>query len=148
MAHAFLQHLERDHQKQRQLGEQLGEATDAKQREKLRQQLSDELVPHMEGEEASIFPFMQDSGDDEAEDAALEAVQEHHVAKLVLRELMGLNLTSEVFKAKASVLHELNEHHVEEEEQEHFAWLDQHCTKKQLDELFAQYEKAEEKAKS
>ena len=145
MAHEFIQHLKKDHEKQRKLGKGLAEATDPEQRERMRRQMYEEVFPHMIGEEASIFPFMQDSGDEEAREDAMEAVQEHHVGKIILRELMNLSLESDVFKAKAKVLDELNRHHMDEEEKEHFPWLEQNCSADQLEELFDRYEKAEEK---
>jgi hemerythrin-like domain-containing protein len=58
---------------------------------------------------------------------------------------MNLSLESDVFKAKAKVLDELNRHHMDEEEKEHFPWLERNCSADQLEELFDQYERAEEK---
>lgn len=147
MTHELIEHLRQDHEKQRSLGEQLKKADRPKERDELRQQYHDEVYPHMRGEENSIFPFMKNAGDGEARDEAMEALQEHHIAKLVLRELADLKLESEVFKAKASVLDELNRHHIDEEESTHFAWLEGHASNEELDELFRRYEEAEEDAK-
>lgn len=107
MAHPFIEHLVEDHQKQRSVAGQLKETEQSNVRNELREKLSDELLPHMAGEEASIFAYMQRSDDAEAVKGALEAVQEHHVARLVLREIMDLPKDSEVFSAKAAVLSEL-----------------------------------------
>jgi iron-sulfur cluster repair protein YtfE (RIC family) len=147
MAHEFIQHLKEDHEKQRELGKRLIEATDPAQREELRKKMYEETYPHMIGEEASIFTFMQNSADEEARQGAMEAVQEHHIGKIVLRELMDLSLDSEVFKAKAKVLDELNRHHMDEEEEEHFPWLEGNRSADQLQKLFDRYEKAEEEQK-
>ncbi len=144
MAHEFIQHLIEDHEEQRQLGEQLRTAMDPEEREELRQEFHEALYPHMIGEEASIFPYMQEMGG-EAQEEAMSAVQEHHAAKLILRELMDLTLSSDVFKAKASVLDEMNRHHMEKEEEIHFPMLEQMADEDQLDKLFDQYEEAEEK---
>jgi hypothetical protein len=51
---------------------------------------------------------------------ALEAYEEHAVVKLVLAELPGVDPEDERFDAKMTVLSELIEHHVEEEEDEMF----------------------------
>jgi hemerythrin-like domain-containing protein len=98
----------------------------------------------MAGEEASVFPYMRDSGDGKADEHALEAVQEHQAARTVLKEIMNLSLESEIFNAKASVLAEMNEHHMSEEERWHFPWLEKHASIEELDELYKKYEKAEE----
>lgn len=145
--HKFIEHLTEDHEKQRALGEGLKNAVDAGVRKELREQMREELLPHMAGEEASIFPYMRDSGDSEADERALEAVQEHHAARNVLREIMILSLESEVFNAKAAVLAEMNEHHMGEEESKHFPWLEKHASTERLDALYTAYEKAEDAEK-
>lgn len=147
MIHKFIQHLKKDHDKQRDLGAQLKREKDPGKRETLRQQFHEALYPHMMGEEASIFDRMQ-STQGKPHDEALKAVQEHHVGKVVLRELMDLTLDSEIFNAKAYVLDELNRHHMDEEERSHFPMLESMTSEDQLDELFEAYEKAEKQAKA
>ncbi len=143
MAHEFIEHLLEDHKAQRRLGAQLRTTKDPQQREELRQEFWEELYPHMIGEEASLFAYMESAGG-EAKEEALKAVQEHHVAKMVLRELMDLDVEGDTFMAKAYVLDELNRHHMEEEEETHFPMLQRMAQKEKLDELFEQYEEAEE----
>lgn len=147
MAHPFIKHLLEDHKKQRALGERLSKAEKPTVRSDLREKMAEELLPHMKGEEASIFTYIRGSGDAEAREHALEAVQEHHVARLVLRELLGLHPDGDVFSAKAAVLSELNEHHMQEEEGTHFPWIEKHASRQTLDGLFEDYEAAEKRAK-
>jgi len=146
VAHEFIEHLKKDHEKQREIGKKLKEAREAKEREKLRQQMHEALYPHLEGEEASIFDYMKEAGG-KAREEALKAIQEHHVDELVLRELMDLDPDGEVFSAKAYVLDEFNRHHMEEEEKTHFPMLEEMTSKEKMDKLFEQYEKAEKAAK-
>lgn len=145
MAHKFIQHLIKDHETQRRLGEKLRNAEGA-ERERLRQEFYDEVMPHVEGEEASIFRYMQDANG-KAREEALKALQEHHVAKLVLRELMGLDAEGEIFSPKAYVLDELNRHHMDEEEATHFPMLEEMASKEQIDKLYADYQEVEQKVK-
>lgn len=144
--HAFIEHLKEDHEKQKQLGEQLVAATDPAERDRLRKAFYKELYPHMMGEEASLFPRLKQADGGEDVFQAKEGLQEHHVARMVLRELMELNLDSDVFAAKAKVLDEINRHHIEEEEEESMARLVELCGKEELDSLFKKYEEAEEAA--
>ncbi|MFZ0130912.1 MAG: hemerythrin domain-containing protein [Desulfobacterales bacterium] len=146
--HEFLEHLRKDHEEQKNLGKKLSEAKEPDERERLRKQFYESLYPHIVGEEASIFPRLKESDDEEARDDGLEGLQEHHVAKLVLRELMDLETKSDIFKAKAKVLDELNRHHIQEEEKDVFGHLKKLCSDEEMDKLFQQYEKAEEEAKS
>ena len=57
---------------------------------------------------------------DDAESDVLEAIEEHHVVKVLLRELEDLDAAHERFDAKVTVLMENVRHHVKEEEQELF----------------------------
>lgn len=145
--HKFLQHLKKDHDKQKALGKKLYEAKDPAQREQLRKELHEELYPHMVGEEASFFAILVDAKEEEVRSHAHEGLQEHHVAKTVLKELMAIKTDTEIFKAKAKVLDELNRHHIEDEEGDIFPYLAK-MPAAELDKLFAEYEKNEEKAKS
>ena len=50
-----------------------------------------------------------------------EAIEEHHVVDMLLPELKPLDASTDGFRAKATVLRELIEHHADEEETEMFA---------------------------
>jgi hemerythrin superfamily protein len=70
MSHEFIEHLKKDHDEQRELGNQLRDAKDPNTRDKLRQQFHEALYPHIVGEEASLFEFMT-SAEGEAREGAL-----------------------------------------------------------------------------
>jgi hypothetical protein len=71
-------------------------------------------------EETIFYPAVQEIGTKKAEEIVPEAFEEHHVAQLVLGELPKVDPKDERFEAKMTVLEELIEHHVEEEEKEMF----------------------------
>ena len=56
----------------------------------------------------------------ELEDDVLESYEEHHVADVLVMELVGMKPDAERFTAKTTVLIENVRHHIEEEEQEWF----------------------------
>jgi len=70
-------------------------------------------------------------------------MQEHHVDRILLKELMDLDVENEIFTAKAKVQREENGHHLEEEEEEHFPWLESLASEEELDALYEAYELAE-----
>jgi hemerythrin-like domain-containing protein len=65
----------------------------------------------------------------------LEGYQEHHVVDLIIGELRNLSPSDESWPAKAKVMHESLEHHIEEEEEKMFPKARKELSKEQLEEL-------------
>ena len=65
------------------------------------------------------------------EDDVLESYEEHHVADLLVMELVTMKPTDERFDAKTTVLIENVRHHIEEEEQEWFPQVREALGRKQ-----------------
>ena len=94
----------------------------------------EELSRHAEIEELVFYPAVRNEVDD-AEADVLEALEEHHVVKLVLRELEDLEPTDERFDAKVTVMMESVRHHVQEEEQTLFPEVPARMRRPRLREL-------------
>jgi hemerythrin-like domain-containing protein len=94
----------------------------------------EELSRHGEVEELVFYPAVRAEVDD-AESDVLEAIEEHHVVKLVLRELEDMDATDERFEPKVTVMIENVRHHVKEEERELFPDVREHLGRKRLVEL-------------
>jgi len=90
------------------------------QRERVLGEITKKLQAHMMIEEDIFYPAVKDLDTKKTEEIVPEAYEEHHVVKLVLAELPDVDLEDERFEAKVTVLSELIEHHVEEEETEMF----------------------------
>jgi iron-sulfur cluster repair protein YtfE (RIC family) len=84
-------------------------------------EISEKLTTHMMIEEDIFYPAVRGIGTKKANEMIPEAYEEHHVVKLVLQELPKVDLEDERFEAKVTVLAELIDHHVQEEEEEMFA---------------------------
>jgi hemerythrin superfamily protein len=93
---------------------------DARTRRTAMQDVIRQLTLHTKLEETIFYPAVRGIDGEEAKDMVLEAYEEHHVVKNVLRELPKLDPKADNFKAKMTVLKELVEHHVAEEEREMF----------------------------
>lgn len=76
------------------------------------------LEIHTALEEELVYPAIAEAIDDE--DAVKEAMEEHHVAKLLIKELRRMQPGEDAFAPKFKVLGELVAHHIEEEEAEMF----------------------------
>lgn len=98
-------------------------------------QLRDLLVPHMVAEQQVVYPLLEDIEDEGAHDMHMEAEEEHHVANLVLNELLNLSPDDSHYKAKCTVLQEIVQHHVEEEESEMLPMLQQHISKRRAQDV-------------
>lgn len=100
-----------------------GEVKKAKpaRRRQLLETIATKLREHMVIEEQLFYPAVEaEVTTKKMQEMVPEAYEEHHVVQLVLRELPQLDPSDERFEAKMTVLKELIEHHVEEEEQEMF----------------------------
>ena len=83
-------------------------------------EITEKLRAHMMLEEDIFYPAVREVGTKKADELVPEAYEEHHVVKLVIDELPEVDIDDERFEAKMTVLDELIEHHVEEEEHEMF----------------------------
>lgn len=127
--------LKADHEKVDALFSQLEETTESaeKTRTELFTKLKQELDLHAHVEEKIFYPALKES--EETRDITMEGIQEHHVVKVLLRELDAMPVTSETWTAKLKVLQENVEHHVEEEEDDMFKKARNVLSKDQLEEL-------------
>ena len=115
--------LKADHKKVKALLEELEKTTErgAGRRTKLLSQIEKELTVHTEIEETIFYPAFRDAvKKKEDREMYFEALEEHHVVKLVLPEIKETDPSSEPFAAKAKVLKELVTHHAKEEERDMF----------------------------
>lgn len=114
----FFDILKQDHDTIRDLFEQIEEDEESGNREELFAGIQSELQEHLELEEKIFYPEMEKS--EELRDKALEAYEEHHVARMVLGELSGLDKKDDRWNAKLKVLQEVVLHHLQEEEKNVF----------------------------
>ncbi len=82
----------------------------------------------------------------ELEDDVLESYEEHHVADVLVMELMGMKPDAERFVAKTTVLIENVRHHIEEEEEEWFPKVREGLGRNQLQEIGEEMLAARKKA--
>lgn len=80
------------------------------------------------------------------EDDVLESYEEHHVADLLIMELLPMTYKDERFEAKSTVLIENVEHHIQEEEDEWFPKVREGLSRTQLREIGAELAEAKARA--
>jgi hemerythrin superfamily protein len=94
----------------------LGEDTAAAQRRGAIQKILQALTVHAEMEEALFYPALRKAGGKDERDSVLEANEEHGMVKDMIGKIESLRGRDETLEAKVTVLKELVQHHVKEEE--------------------------------
>jgi hemerythrin-like domain-containing protein len=112
--------LKADHDKVKRLLNDLESTTErgVKTRAELFATIKGELTLHEIVEEEIFYPELK--AHPKAQDIVLEGYEEHHVVDLLMGELEALDVGDEIWGAKATVMKENIEHHIEEEEGEMF----------------------------
>ena len=112
--------LKADHAKVKKLLSELETTTERgiKTRTELFERIKTELTVHETIEEEIFYPALK--AHPKAVDIVLEGYEEHHVVDVLMGELERLPVDDETWGAKATVMQENIEHHIEEEEGEMF----------------------------
>lgn len=127
--------LKKQHRQVEKLFKQCENAKQPRQRRELMDQIVNMLKMHTKIEEEIFYPAVRELGTTKAEEMIDEAFEEHHVVDLVLAELPEVDPEDERFEAKITVLSELVEHHVEEEEDEMFPMAEKKLGAERVKEL-------------
>jgi hemerythrin superfamily protein len=112
---------------------------------RLVEQIIELLTVHTYIENEVMYPRVQ-ALLPELEQDVLESFEEHHVADLLITELVTMSPSDERFEAKATVLIENVTHHMEEEEQEWFPKVREGLSRTQLRELGDELDAAKKRA--
>jgi hemerythrin-like domain-containing protein len=127
--------LKRDHDKVKRLLAELDTTTErgVKTRTTLFATIKGELTAHEAIEEEIFYPELK--AHPKAKDIVLEGYEEHHVVNEIMSELESTPVDDETWGAKASVMKENLEHHIEEEEGEMFKAARSVFDRAELDDL-------------
>ena len=114
----LLNMLKADHDKVKGLFEQFEQTTDEEERGAIIESALKELDVHAELEEKIFYPALREHL--EEKELITESVEEHHVVRLLIKELKGVRVKQERRDAKFTVLTENVKHHIKEEEEHLF----------------------------
>ena len=127
--------LKNDHDKVKGIMSELEPTTERaeKTRTELFAKLKMELTVHEIIEEEIFYPTLKQHP--KAKEIVLEGYEEHNVVDTLMGELEALPVTDETWGAKASVMIENIEHHIEEEEGDMFQKARQVFDRQELEDL-------------
>ena len=139
--------LKEDHKRVAGIFEALDATTERaeKTRTELFAKLKEALDVHARIEEVIFYPAIKQAA--ETREVVLEGFEEHHVIKMLLKELEAVPVDTEQWTAKLKVLKENVEHHVEEEEGEMFQSARQVLSEDEINQLGAQMEEMKKQLK-
>jgi hemerythrin superfamily protein len=128
--------LKDDHRTVEQLFKRFEQAGDRAhvQKRQIVDRIIEELAVHAAIEEQVFYPFAR-AAVPATEDIVLESLEEHHVVKWLLSELVDMDPAHERFDAKVTVLIENVRHHVKEEEGDFFPKVRTQLGRNELSEL-------------
>ncbi len=125
--------LKKDHNKVERLFQKVKATEEGEEHKELFKKIKAELDAHTHIEEKIFYPRLKE--EEELADITLEGIEEHHQAKMFLRELASLSEDSEKFEPKLKVLMEDITHHVQEEQGEMFPKVQKIIDEAELEEL-------------
>jgi iron-sulfur cluster repair protein YtfE (RIC family) len=137
----FFEILKEDHKKVKSLFSEVESGGSKEVFAKIEQ----ELKVHMDAEEKFLYPVLE-KHQQELKEKALESFEEHHVAKQSLKEITKLSPSDEHWKAKVSVLKEMIDHHIEEEEKQLFPMAKKALDKDTIQDITTKIQQAKTKA--
>jgi len=124
--------LKKDHKLVKNLFTELNNLKSGKVKKKadIIAQIKEALTVHAQVEEELVYPAFRENRS--MQEQVSEALEEHHVTKMLLGELDTLQPDGERYDAKVKVLCEYLMHHVKEEEKEMFPKVQKRLSSKRL----------------
>jgi hypothetical protein len=146
VSQGILQDLHRDHEEVADMIEQMLKSDEAKERGAIFKQVMSQLLAHSQAEQSVLYRKMEKSDDEETRSFAYEGDNEHQIVEQQLQQMArARNKTSEQWTAQATVLRELVNHHVKEEEGTGFTCARREFDSEQLEKLGEQFRRQKEK---
>ena len=140
----ILEQLREDHREAKDLLAQIENAEDSKDCGTLFREFRSKLLAHTHAEQKTLYEPMQ--RDEEHRDTILEATVEHQVAEDLIEQLSRARAKgTPEWRAKCTVLKEMLEHHIEEEEGEVFQAAREMFEQEQLEEMAQKFERLKER---
>ena len=146
MPEGILNDLHQDHEEVAGLIEQMIKTEDGKERGAIFKEMMTKLLAHSHAEQNVLYKKMEESQDEKSRTFAYEGENEHQIVEQQLQQMArARNKASEQWTAQASVLQDLIEHHVEEEESTGFSCARSEFDGATLEKMADQFRKQKEK---
>lgn len=146
MAEGILQDLHNDHQEVSGLIEKIMNTEESSERSTVFKEMMSMLLAHSHAEQQVLYKKMEKSDDEKARKFALEGTNEHQIVEQQLQQMAkARNKATEQWTAQLTVLRELVNHHVKEEESTGFSCARSEFDKEQLEKMGPQFQRQKQK---
>ena len=146
MPEGILNDLHEDHEEVSGLIEQLIKTEDGKERGTIFKEMMSKLLAHSHAEQNVLYKKMEKSENEKSRSFAYEGENEHQIVEQQFQQMArARNKASEQWTAQASVLQDLIEHHVEEEESTGFSCARSEFDSEALEKMADQFRKQKQK---
>ena len=146
MAEGILQDLHQDHEEVSGLIEQCLKTEASAERNQIFKEIMSMLIAHSEAEQQVLYKKMQKSDDEKARSFVFEGMNEHQIVEQQLQQMARTrNKASEQWTAQLTVLKELVNHHVKEEESTGFSCARNEFEREELEKMSGQFQRQKEK---
>ncbi len=115
-------------------------------REEVFTRMTTALIPHMKAEEKALYPVLRQNK--ASVEDAMAAMEQHHAAELIMKELTRMSKQEEFWGAKLGVFREMINKHVEDEENKLFMDARSALSEDQMQEITDNFENEKQSAKS
>jgi hemerythrin-like domain-containing protein len=141
IAEGILQDLHDDHTEVASLISRIEKSEDRTERESLFEEMRTKLLGHAHTEEEVFYHRLEGSESEASRSFALEGANEHQIIETQLEKMSAdYDKMSEPWLAELTVLRELIEHHVQEEETTGFSCARDDFDKDQLENMAPQFQ--------
>lgn len=113
----ILDHIKEEHEDFKKKIAKIEKAKGAK-KEDMFKELYAEIHGHHEAEEKVLFPIVKEKAKGEDLEVVLEMIEEHSLGSYQFKVLQKTSVENDTWDAKFTVLKEVLEHHIKEEEEE------------------------------
>lgn len=141
-----LKHIKEEHEEFRGLMKKI-ESAEEDQKEVLFHELYANLYGHHKAEETVVFPKVKEKVKGEDKEVVLEMIEEHYLGMHQFKVLETTPVDHETWDARFSVLKEVLDHHMKEEENEFMPLARKVMPKEWLDDILKEFESVLEKKK-
>jgi hemerythrin superfamily protein len=146
MAEGILHVLHQDHEQISSMIDRLLKSESSAERTPLFKEMMGMLLAHSHAEQNVMYKKMEKSDDEKTRSFALEGTNEHQIVEQQLQQMArARNKASEQWTAQLTVLHELVNHHVKEEESTGFTCARREFDRDELAKLGEQFRRQKEK---